>query len=140
MKAAFAIWEGRMSPVFDVSREALLLTVEDGAVVARERASLETASPDGKADRLAELGVDALVCGAISEPVHHELTRRGLEVIGFVAGEVEEVIACFLAGGLPTPAFAMPGCRCQRRCRGGGGRTGRGGGRGGGGGRRRRGF
>jgi predicted Fe-Mo cluster-binding NifX family protein len=143
MKAAFAIWEGRMSPVFDVSREVLLLTVEDGSVVARERTSLETPTPDAKADRLAALGVDALVCGAISEPVHHELTRRGLEVIGFVAGEVEEVIASFLAGELPTPALSMPGCGCQRRCRGRGqGRDrGGGGGRGpgaGGGGRRRR--
>lgn len=129
MKVALTVWEGRLSPVFDVSREAVVLTVEGGAVVGRTLERIETPTPAHKPDRLTALGVDTLLCGAISEPLHHELSSRGVEVIGFVAGEVEEVIETFLEGGLPTPELSMPGC-CGRRSRLRGGR-GPGGGRGG---------
>ena len=127
MKAALTVWDGRISPVFDVSREALLLTIEHGAVAARSSENLETPTPRLKLDRLTELGVETLICGAISEPLHHELTTRGVTVIGFVAGEIDEVVTTFLAGRLPTPALAMPGC-CgrQNRFRGGRGLGGRG--------------
>ena len=130
MKAALAVWDGRISPVFDVSREALVLTLENGAVVARRSENIETPTAALKLDRLAELGIDALVCGAISEPLRYELTTRGVRVTSFVAGEIEEVLASFLAGRLPTPALSMPGCGGRHgRFRGG---RGRGGGRGGG--------
>jgi len=39
--AAVTVWDGRISPVFDVSREALVLTVENGTVVKRCHESIE---------------------------------------------------------------------------------------------------
>jgi predicted Fe-Mo cluster-binding NifX family protein len=131
VRAAFTVWDGRVAPVFDVSREALLLTIEKGAVVSRSVENIETPMPSLKLERLMNLGVQTLICGAISEPLQHELSVRGIEVIGFVAGEIDEVVAGFLAGRLPTPALCMPGCRGRqhrfRKGRGHGGR--RGGGR-----------
>jgi predicted Fe-Mo cluster-binding NifX family protein len=126
MKAALTVWDGRISPVFDVSREALVITLKDGAVVARRMENIAAPTAALKLDRLAELGIEALVCGAISAPLHHELTTRGVSVTGFVAGEIEEVLASFLAGRLPTPDLSMPGC-CGRqdRFRGGRGQGGR---------------
>jgi predicted Fe-Mo cluster-binding NifX family protein len=134
MKAALTVWEGRVSPVFDVSREALVLTIEDGAVGARSRQSIDTPTAANKIDRLVEMGVQTLICGAISEPLQHELRIRGVKVVGFVAGEIDAVVASFLAGTLATPSLSMPGCcRRQNRFRAGRGGGG-GGGRGGGGG------
>lgn len=121
MKAALTVWDGRVSPVFDVSREALILTIENGAVVARCSEKIETPTAALKLDLLIELGVETLICGAISEPLHHELTTKGVKVICFVAGEIDEVMATFLADGLPTPALSMPGC-CGRQNRFRGGR------------------
>jgi predicted Fe-Mo cluster-binding NifX family protein len=64
--------------------------------------------------------VRKLVCGAVSAPVQDELDRRGIEVIGFVAGEVDDVLRALMTGRLPHPALAMPGCgRRRRRIRGG---------------------
>ena len=60
MKAALTVWDGRMSPVFDVSREALVLTLENGAVVARSIENIETPTAALKLDRLTELGVETL--------------------------------------------------------------------------------
>jgi predicted Fe-Mo cluster-binding NifX family protein len=121
MKTAFAVWDGRMAPVFDVSREALVLTIHNGAVVSRATESIETPTAVLKVQRLTELGIGTLVCGAISEILHHELSQKGVKVIGFVAGEIEEVVESFLAGKLPNRTLSMPGC-CgrQRRFRGAG--------------------
>jgi predicted Fe-Mo cluster-binding NifX family protein len=115
-----------------VSREAAIVTIENGTVAARSSASIETPNPELRIARLIELGIDTLICGAISEPLRTELTIRGVRVVGFVAGEVDDVIQAFIAGGLPAPALSMPGCcRKQNRFRwgprqGGGCRRGRG--------------
>lgn len=123
MKVAVTIWDGRVSPVFDVSREALVLTVEEGAETGRCTSSLDSPIAALKVETLLGLGVDTLICGAISEALRHELTFRGVRVIGFVAGNLDEVIQAFLAGQLPARALAMPGClvkrhRVRRRRRG----------------------
>lgn len=126
MRAAFAIWDGRMAPVFDVSREAVVMSIREGAVESRTREGIEASTATRKIERLVELGVQTLVCGAISEQLQHDLTVRGVKVIGFVAGELDDVVRSFLAGRLPSPELSMPGC-CgrQRRCRGGRGRNGK---------------
>jgi len=133
MKAALTIWDGRISPVFDVSRQALILTIEDGAMASRRCESIDAQNPSAKIDQLLALGVRTLVCGAISRPLHRELTDRGVTVIAFVAGQVDDVVASFLAGKLPTAELSMPGCLRKRQ------RFGADGGRPGGGGGRRRG-
>lgn len=120
MKVALTIWDGRISPVFDVCQEALILGIEGGRVQSRSQEPIGAADPSRKIGRLVELEVDTLICGAISEPLQRELTARGVEVLGFVAGEIDEVVQAFVAGALPDPALSMPGCsnRQQRSRRG----------------------
>ena len=114
MKVALTVWDGRVSPVFDVSREAVILTIENGTVAARGNKNIDTPTATLKIDRLMELGVETLICGAISEPLHRELTARGVRVVGFVAGEIDEVVKAWLAGRLSGPSLSMPGC-CGRQ-------------------------
>lgn len=122
MKLAVTIWNGRVSPVFDVCRTVLLVTLEDGAVVDTALEPLDPLDGERKLERLVELAVELLICGAISEPLQQRLQARGLRVLGFVAGAVEEVLRAFVAGELPGPAHAMPGCGGgQHRYRGGAG-------------------
>ncbi len=115
MTVALTFWDGRIAPVFDVSRRILLLTIEGGRVMSRRTLSLEASAAAQRVERLVELGVDTLICGAISRLLHRELTDRGVKVIGFVAGEVAEVEKSFLAGALPSSTLSMPGCRGRRR-------------------------
>jgi predicted Fe-Mo cluster-binding NifX family protein len=114
MKVALTVWDGRISPVFDVCREALIVTIENGTVVSRSHAVVDAPSAVLKVGQLADLGVETLVCGAISEPLGRELTEHGVRVIGFVAGEVETVVAAFVARRLPSPELSMPGCRDKK--------------------------
>jgi predicted Fe-Mo cluster-binding NifX family protein len=129
MKVALATWNGRISPVFDVARQVLMLDVEDGRAIARHEETLPGTDPHAQADRVMALATQTLICGAISQPMAAMLAAKNVRVIPFTAGSVEEVLAAWLAGSLPSPALSMPGC-CgrMRRCRGGraGGRGGRG--------------
>lgn len=116
MKLGLAVWNGRISPVFDAAKHLLVLEVENGQVVSRLEHGMGTDEPLQKAARLTELGIEALVCGAVSRPLAETIAARGIRLIPFVAGGTEEVLAAFLAGALPNPDMAMPGC-CGRRMR-----------------------
>lgn len=144
-RAAIAAWQDRVAPVFDVARQLLLVDPGTAAEELRSRAELaDAASPAERALRLRELGVQVLVCGAISRPLAALVMAQGIRLIPFVTGPLDEVVAAWLKGGLEAGRFAMPGCRgrCGQRqdrngrkemamdtTRGGGG-AGRGGGRG----------
>ncbi len=129
MKVAITTWNGRISPVFDVARQVLLLDVEDGRVIARREEPLPGDEMQHQAAQLVELGTYVLICGAISHPMAAVLAGKGIRVIPFTAGAVEEVVAAWLAGSLPSAVMSMPGCCGQQKRRhgrtDGGGRAGR---------------
>ncbi|HBX43481.1 MAG TPA: dinitrogenase iron-molybdenum cofactor biosynthesis protein [Deltaproteobacteria bacterium] len=115
MKVALSVWNGRISPVFDVSRRILVLDVHHGVVTGRSEETFEESDPVRKAGKLSELKVRKLICGAISRPLAGLFAAYGIRTIPFVAGDAGEVIEAFLAGALPNRRMAMPGCRGQRR-------------------------
>lgn len=116
MQAAFSYWEDRIAPVFDVARQILLVEVENGKIIAESRLSLSDELPAQKAAALHKLGAEALVCGAISKPLHAVLAGYGIRVIPFVAGELTQVVQAWLRGTVGRDDFVMPGC-CRRRQR-----------------------
>ncbi|PIU45056.1 MAG: hypothetical protein COS95_05685 [Ignavibacteriales bacterium CG07_land_8_20_14_0_80_59_12] len=120
MKAAFATWNNRIAPVFDVARQIHLVEAAAGKDVHETQVVLVGELPVQKALRLAELGVSTLVCGAISRRLHDTVAAHGIRVIPFVAGDLRDVIEAWLAGALDSDTFAMPGCSGvgRRRLRG----------------------
>ena len=100
MKLALTVWDGRISPVFDVCREALVLNIVKGNVVSTSKETLDSLTPRLKIERLVSLGVETLICGAITELLHREFASRGVNVLGFVIGEVNEVVQAFVSGAL----------------------------------------
>ena len=117
MKVALTVWGGRVAPVFDVSREVTVLTIQDAVMGAPRRVRIEVPTPELRVERLAALGIDTLVCGAISAPLQRDLANRGVRVIGFVAGDADEVLRALAGGALPAPEFVMPGCGDGARSR-----------------------
>ena len=108
MRIALSIWNDRISPVFDNSSRLLLIDLENGREIGR------TMIPD-RAVRLKELGINVLLCGAISRPLAYLLVASGVSIIPFLTGEIEEVLDAYLKGKLTGPHFLMPGCRGGRR-------------------------
>jgi len=110
MKAAFAHWDHRIAPVFDIARRIHVAEAQSGRLISETEQVLADDMPVRKALRLAELGVGTLVCGAISRSLQAIVAAYGIRVIPFVAGDLSEVIPAWLSGGLKGDAFAMPGC------------------------------
>lgn len=119
--AAFAAWNNRIAPVFDVSENILVIEVDDGRIVRESRHVLAAAGPEEKAGALAGLGAEVLVCGAISRFLHDRLAAAGVQVVPFIAGDLAAIIRAWMRGELDRAVYAMPGCwnGRQRNCRGG---------------------
>lgn len=114
MKVAVPDWQGRVSPVFDVAEQVLLVDLDDSQEGRGRSESLAGKTPHERARRLSELGIDVLVCGAISWPLESLLAANGIRVIPLICGQVAEVVRAFREGTLRDDQFAMPGC-CRRR-------------------------
>jgi predicted Fe-Mo cluster-binding NifX family protein len=110
MKTAFAYWENRIAPVFDTARQIYVVKVEVGKIMGETQETLPKDFPVRKALRLKDLGVGALICGAISRPLHTMVSSYGIQVFPFIAGDLHEVIRAWLRGRLENAAFSLPGC------------------------------
>jgi len=109
MRIAISQWNGRVSPVFDVSERLLLVDMAEHHEITRESVYLTSLGPFGRIKELAHIGVNILICGAISFALESALKHAGVRVIGFTCGDVDAVIAAFQKGCLGDACFRMPG-------------------------------
>lgn len=133
-KIAIPVWQGQVSTVFDFTVYLLLIDIEGQKEMNRSEIVLPEEPMPQKVARLKNLGVDVLICGAISRPLTFMITGAGIEVLPYVTGRIDEVLNAYLAGQLTKQQFLMPGCwpgaRKDFRGRGHGHGHGRGWGRG----------
>jgi len=106
------VWNGRVSPVFDVAGCLRLVDV-----FGDEAATAEEHSVHGydRAAALVELGVNVLICGAISVELEERLLASGVDVVAEVRGGVDDVVRSYLDGSIVQGEFSMPGCYSRRR-------------------------
>jgi predicted Fe-Mo cluster-binding NifX family protein len=114
MKIAIPIWQGRISPVFDVAGQLLLVDLANDHEIAREEHPMEETTVEERTRKLAEFGVEMLICAGISRVLEANLIERGIQVTARICGNVEEVLAAYQAGSLGEECFAMPGCCGQK--------------------------
>ena len=106
--------QGRVSPVFDVAARLVVVRLKGEAELERKDVVLFEKQPDGIVRSLGELGIQVLICGAISQGLQLALEQVGIRVVPQICGELESVITAFCGGTLGQPEFVMPGC-CGRR-------------------------
>ena len=127
MKIAIPVWNNCVSSAFDFAHRLLLVDIRNGSEANRSEISLSSEPIPQKANRLKSLGVDVLICGAISRSLASQVAASGIEVLPYVLGSVDEILRAYLTDQLGQPRFAMPcswpGARkgfCRRRrCQGG---------------------
>lgn len=125
MKVAVPAWQGRISPVFDAASTLLVIDAENGCETHREETTLAQCGPFERARAIGELGVQTLICGAVSRPLEMALRSAQVQVIPDICGNTEEVLVAYLAGKLDQEVYGMPGCCGRRRGMGAGRRAGR---------------
>lgn len=125
MILALTVWKDRIAPVFDVAGNLMVLKIVDGKVESRKFFELPDAFVSGKIMSLSEMGVDTVICGALSQQAAWLLNSYNIKFFSFISGDLEQIIQSYLEGDFNAECYAMPGCRRQ----GGRGRNRRGRGR-----------
>lgn len=110
MKVAVSIWNGRVSPVMDTARQLLIVDMADGREISRNVVDIPYVCTSRQAGFMAGLGIDALICGAISRQLELMLAATGIRVCPWARGEVGEVVDAFSNGSLQDECFILPGC------------------------------
>jgi predicted Fe-Mo cluster-binding NifX family protein len=111
MKAAFTVWNRRISPLFDVARRIEIVETAGGRIVKQSQATLDSQNPAQNVKQLAEMGVTTLVCGAISRSVQSIVAAFDIELVAFIHGDLATVIDAWKRNLLHSDRFRMPGCR-----------------------------
>ncbi len=103
--------------MFDVAERLLVVNIANGREVSRHEELITETVVSCRAARLAELGVDILVCGAVSRPLEEMISAAGIQMVPWRCGAVENVLQALVSGQLKEEAHLMPGC-CSRRRQG----------------------
>lgn len=121
MKVALPVWNHRISPVFDAAQQLHVVTLDEGNEIDRTKYELKEIDLLDRANRLHQLDVQVLLCGAISQPLESAIQNKGIHVISHLCGFVDEILQAFLMDQISHPRFLMPGCCGKRRhrCRSG---------------------
>jgi predicted Fe-Mo cluster-binding NifX family protein len=110
MKIGIPVWNKWVSPVFDTANKLMVVEVQDNKEIRRSEELMSQGAFPQRSKRVAALGIDVLICNAISWPLARMLSAAGAELIPWRSGPVEEIIKAYLAGGLGHPRFWIPGC------------------------------
>ena len=98
MRIAVPVWEGRISPLFDVAKQLLIVDIEEGKELSRCVMRLEEEWLPNRVSQLVESAVEVLICGGISRSLVDSLRSSGITVISQIKGKSEQVLAAFLKG------------------------------------------
>lgn len=109
MRLAIAVWGCEVSPVFDFAHRILVVQCDEDQVKARYHYEIPDESIAARAERLRELGVNVLLCGAISNPLAKMVSGLGITLIPWKCGLTEEVLVAYFSGTLEDPRFSLPG-------------------------------
>ncbi len=115
MKTALTVWENRISPVFDAAQMLLIAEIDNTKIINQRHEPFDPELPLRLIDRLLELDVAVLICGAISEIPATVIEAQAIKLIPFISGNADDVLEHY-AQGLPIiPTFLMPGCDRKRQ-------------------------
>lgn len=119
---AVTYWNTIVSPLYDASCRLMIARGEARPTIV----DIRDLSLFDRAEFCAREGVEILICGAISGVAQTILEDKGIAVVPWIRGPVDEVIEACARGVDVGTLYAMPGCRrgrcAHRRQRRGGGR------------------
>lgn len=105
----------------DSAGQLLVVEYVDNREVSRKVVGIPQANIQTRVRFISDLGIDHLICGAISRQFEQILSASGVRTSPWLGGNVDDLIAAHSRGTLQNDSFFLPGCR-RRRCRGARGR------------------
>lgn len=114
MKVALTVWENRISPLFDSAGTLLVADIEGRGIKNKRLEPFEYKSPFSRVERLAELGVDVLICGGISDFYANLIEARRIQIVPFATGAADKILKAFINGHIYRKDYRMPGCEISK--------------------------
>jgi len=108
MKLALAVFEERISVIFDNSSQLLLVSIKDDLVTSTRKINYGALCTVEMIEILKDEWVKILICGAISDFMQQTIERNGIKVIPWISGSVQKVLDAWLSGTMEE--LVMPGC------------------------------
>jgi len=110
MKVAVTVWDEKISPVFDSSHMILIVDIKNKKIKNFSYQSFNPQSEVRFTQDLSRLGIEVLICGAISQ-IHSTLIEAcSIHLIPFIGGNVNQILETYVDGSPLAPSFLMPGC------------------------------
>jgi predicted Fe-Mo cluster-binding NifX family protein len=126
---AIPVFQERVSPLLDVARKFAIYDLVEGEIRQKLIVDVHAGNEALRVDKLKEMGVSVIIGGAVSGFVGHLICERGMRLIPWVCGPVDEIIDRYMRDVLEPPGGEKPGCgrgKRRGRCAGKGrGRNGR---------------
>ena len=109
MKIAIPVWENKVSPVLDTAARLLVVEAEGRGVISRFELYLDERDLAKRGLRIQGLGLDTLICGAVTRHFSDMLTSYGIHIVSGISGQPDEVLGAWFDGKLGEGKFLMPG-------------------------------
>ncbi len=100
MRASIATCQDRVYPRFDRADTLIVVGVRSDLEEGREVLDISAWPAHGRATRVAQLGVEQLICGALSSFDEAGFEDSPVRLISQVAGPVDGVIEAILSGAI----------------------------------------
>lgn len=114
-RIAIPVWEGRVSPVLDTAERLWVQDIEGGSQSSATIVDFRAEDIRTRMQFIRNLGIQTLLCGAVSRQLHNLLLEADIAVRPWLTGDVEEIAAAYSEGRLTGDRFLLPGCRKRRR-------------------------
>ena len=123
---AIPVFRARVAPVLDWCSKIILIPEEGADAASGLQIDVMEEDTFRLMRTLREQGTKTLICGALSPEMLNYGESIGLRIIHGIAGDIEEVLQAYREQKLDQPKYWLPGCRGQRRYKGGARCTGKG--------------
>jgi predicted Fe-Mo cluster-binding NifX family protein len=109
MKIALPVWENKISPVLDTASRLLIVEIKEGGEASRFEVFLDERNLSRRCHRILGMGVNAVICGAVTRHFSDLLNASGIKLVTGISGQPDDVLHACLEGNLEHPRFFMPG-------------------------------
>ncbi len=116
MKLAIPYWNDWISPVLDEAYHFRVIELREDDIADDRAYDLSGKSKFERVQYLRSLGVEMILCGAVSNGYMQVILLSGIRVIPWLRGRIDTILGVFINGELST-GYLMPGCKRRRKRR-----------------------
>jgi hypothetical protein len=116
---AIPVFRARVAPVLDWCSKIIIIPEEGLEASSGRQLDVTEENIFSLMRKLREQGIKTLICGALSPEMLSYGESIGLIIIHGIAGDIDEIVRAYQEQKLDLPQYWLPGCRGQRRYKGG---------------------